>query len=134
MAIAGMILVALSQPGFAALMEPMLDGSFVNKDPVAIRWVPFALVAVFLIRAFGGFVSDYNFYDSVGLYAYNKNNFTVQNCVFTDFNKTMSISADGSLENIEDIEPGEEVRHGGVVRIVGRGIESERMYIKQGLS
>lgn len=59
MAIGGMILVALSQPGFAALMEPMLDGSFVDKDPVAIRWVPFALVGVFLVRAFGGFVSDY---------------------------------------------------------------------------
>ena len=59
MAIAGMILVALSQPGFAALMKPMLDGSFVDKNPDTIKWVPFAIVAVFLIRAFGGFISDY---------------------------------------------------------------------------
>ena len=58
-AIAGMILVAISQPGFAALMEPMLDGSFVNKDPATIKWVPLAIVGVFLIRATGGFVSDY---------------------------------------------------------------------------
>ena len=59
MAIAGMILVALSQPGFAALMKPMLDGSFVDKNPETIKWVPFAIIAVFLVRAFGGFVSDY---------------------------------------------------------------------------
>ncbi|MCW8855167.1 MAG: lipid A export permease/ATP-binding protein MsbA [Gammaproteobacteria bacterium] len=59
MAIAGMILVALSQPGFAALMEPMLDGSFVDKNPDTIKWVPFAIVAVFLVRALGGFISDY---------------------------------------------------------------------------
>jgi len=59
MAIAGMILVAISQPGFAALMKPMLDGSFVDKNPDTIKWVPFAIVAVFLIRALGGFISDY---------------------------------------------------------------------------
>ncbi|MDH5735985.1 MAG: lipid A export permease/ATP-binding protein MsbA [Gammaproteobacteria bacterium] len=59
LAIGGMILVALSQPGFAALMEPMLDGSFVNKDPVAIKWIPVAIIGVFFVRAIGGFASDY---------------------------------------------------------------------------
>ena len=57
--IIAMILVALSQPGFAALMQPMLDGGFIDKDPAVIRWVPFALIGVFIIRATSGFVSDY---------------------------------------------------------------------------
>ena len=54
-----MVLVALSQPAFAALMEPMLDGGFINKDPEIIRWLPFAVIGVFLVRSIAGFVSDY---------------------------------------------------------------------------
>ncbi|MCW9012483.1 MAG: lipid A export permease/ATP-binding protein MsbA [Gammaproteobacteria bacterium] len=59
LAIVGMVLVALSQPGFAALMQPMLDGSFVERDPQTIKWIPLALVGVFLVRAFSGFLSEY---------------------------------------------------------------------------
>lgn len=57
--VVAMILVALSQPAFAALMEPMLDGGFINKDPEVIRWIPIAIISVFLVRAGAGFVSDY---------------------------------------------------------------------------
>ena len=59
LAILGMVLVALAQPAFAALMKPMLDGSFVEKDPQTIKWVPLVLLVVFLIRAFAGFLSEY---------------------------------------------------------------------------
>lgn len=58
-AVIGMVLVALSQPAFAALMKPMLDGSFVDKDPTIIKWIPAALVVAFLIRAFAGFLSEF---------------------------------------------------------------------------
>ena len=54
-----MILVALSQPAFAALMKPLLDGGFVDKDPLVIKWIPLAIIGVFLVRASAGFVSDY---------------------------------------------------------------------------
>jgi len=57
--IIAMILVALSQPGFAALMEPILNGGFIDKDPEVIRWIPFAVIGVFLIRAISGVVSDF---------------------------------------------------------------------------
>ncbi len=57
--IIAMILVALSQPGFASLMEPILNGGFIDKDPEVIRWVPFAVIGVFLIRAISGVVSDF---------------------------------------------------------------------------
>ena len=59
LSIAGMILVALSQPGFAALMEPMLNGGFIDKDPEIIKWLPFAVIGVFLVRAISGFISEY---------------------------------------------------------------------------
>ncbi|MBI3187289.1 MAG: lipid A export permease/ATP-binding protein MsbA, partial [Gammaproteobacteria bacterium] len=59
LAILGMILVALAQPAFAGLMKPMLDGSFVERDPQTIKWVPVVLLLVFLVRAFAGFLSEY---------------------------------------------------------------------------
>ena len=58
-AVVGMVIVAATETGFAALMRPMLDGSFVNKDPEAIKFVPLALLGIFLIRGVGGFLSDY---------------------------------------------------------------------------
>ncbi|VAW57609.1 Lipid A export permease/ATP-binding protein MsbA [hydrothermal vent metagenome] len=54
-----MVFVALSQPAFAALMEPMLDGGFINKDPEIIQWLPYAFVGVFITRAIAGFAAEY---------------------------------------------------------------------------
>ncbi len=57
-AVLGMLLAAAGDTAVAALIKPMLDGSFVNKDPDAIRYIPFALVAVFLVRGISAFVAD----------------------------------------------------------------------------
>jgi subfamily B ATP-binding cassette protein MsbA len=54
-----MVLVAATEPVFPALMKPLLDGSFVNKDPTTIRYIPFALIGLFLVRGVFGFASDY---------------------------------------------------------------------------
>jgi subfamily B ATP-binding cassette protein MsbA len=54
-----MVLVAATEPVFPALMKPLLDGSFVNKDPTTIRLIPLALVGLFVVRGLFGFVSDY---------------------------------------------------------------------------
>ncbi len=54
-----MVLVASTEPLFPALMKPLLDGSFVNKDATTIRYIPFALVGLFLVRGVFGFASDY---------------------------------------------------------------------------
>ncbi len=58
-AVVAMTLYAATDTGFAALMRPMLDGSFVNKDPVVIRWVPFLLIGLFFVRGVSGFSSTY---------------------------------------------------------------------------
>ncbi len=55
----GMVVYALSEAAFAALMKPLLDGGFVEHDATVIRWVPWAIVAIFLIRGLAGFASGY---------------------------------------------------------------------------
>jgi subfamily B ATP-binding cassette protein MsbA len=55
-----MVLTAASEPVLPALMKPMLDGSFVAKDAVVIRWIPLALVALFVVRGIASFVSIYS--------------------------------------------------------------------------
>jgi subfamily B ATP-binding cassette protein MsbA len=58
-AIIGMIIVAAASTAFPALMQPMMDGSFVDRDPETIKWVPFALIGIFFVRVIGSFVSTY---------------------------------------------------------------------------
>lgn len=59
LAILTMVILAVSEAGLPALMKPMLDGSFVNKDADVIRWVPLALVALFVLRGIAAFASSY---------------------------------------------------------------------------
>lgn len=59
LAIIGMAVVAATEAGFAWVMKPMLDGTFVDKDPTIIRWLPVGLLAIFIIRGVGGFISTY---------------------------------------------------------------------------
>jgi subfamily B ATP-binding cassette protein MsbA len=54
-----MAVVAATEPAVPALVKPILDGGFVDKDTTLIRWAPFLLVALALVRAVAGFGSDY---------------------------------------------------------------------------
>ncbi|MHB0984034.1 MAG: lipid A export permease/ATP-binding protein MsbA [Sulfuricella sp.] len=58
-AVASMAVVAASEPAFPALLKPLLDGSFVNKDPASIRMVPPLLIGLFLLRGVFTFISAY---------------------------------------------------------------------------
>ncbi len=58
-AVLAMVLVAATETGFAALMKPMLDGNFIERDPTTIRLVPIALVLLFLFRGLASFASRY---------------------------------------------------------------------------
>ena len=57
--ILGMALFAVTDTAFAALIKPLLDGSFVAKDPETIRIFPFYLIGLFLLRSIAGFISTY---------------------------------------------------------------------------
>lgn len=54
-----LIVVAGTETGFAALMKPMMDGSFVARDPAVIKWAPFVLVGLFLVRGLASYLSQY---------------------------------------------------------------------------
>lgn len=58
-AILGMLAYALTDIAFAALMKPMLDGSFVEQDQRTIVLVPLAIIVIFIVRGIGGFGSTY---------------------------------------------------------------------------
>ncbi|HJO35164.1 MAG: lipid A export permease/ATP-binding protein MsbA [Pseudomonadota bacterium] len=50
---------AMAEIGFAWIMKPLLDGSFVRRDPAVIRIIPFAVLGLFLLRSLSQFVSTY---------------------------------------------------------------------------
>ena len=50
---------AVTDTAFAALIKPLLDGSFVEKDPEIIQMFPFLLIGLFLLRSIAGFISTY---------------------------------------------------------------------------
>ena len=59
LALSGLVINALTQPMFAAYLQPLLDGTFMEKDPEIIRWAPVALLVIFLLRGVSGFLSGY---------------------------------------------------------------------------
>lgn len=58
-AILAMAVVAATEAGSAWILQPMLDGSFVGKDPEVVRWLPFGLLGIFLVRGIASFISTY---------------------------------------------------------------------------
>jgi subfamily B ATP-binding cassette protein MsbA len=58
-AVLAMTLFAATDTGLAALMKPMLDGNFIERDPQTVRFVPFALILLFVFRGLTGFASRY---------------------------------------------------------------------------
>ena len=58
-AILGMVLSAASEPLFPALIKPLLDGSFVARDPFYSLWIPIALVGIFVLRGVFSFLTSY---------------------------------------------------------------------------
>jgi len=55
----GMLVYAVTEPLFAAMMQPLVDGSFVDRDPDVVSIIPVLLVILFVIRGSAGFVNTY---------------------------------------------------------------------------
>tara|TARA_R110001583_G_scaffold177418_2_gene332540 strand:+ start:46983 stop:48737 length:1755 start_codon:yes stop_codon:yes gene_type:complete len=58
-AVFAMAIYAGTETGLAAMMKPLMDGSFVNKDAETIKFIPLALIGLFLIRGAANFVTSY---------------------------------------------------------------------------
>ena len=59
LAVIGMILHALADTSFAALIKPLLDGSFVNQNEDVISLMPTLIILIFIFRGIGSFMSNY---------------------------------------------------------------------------
>ena len=59
LAVIGMLIEAGAAGAFTALMRPLIDLTFVARDPQAAAWLPFAIVGLFLARGIATFVTDY---------------------------------------------------------------------------
>lgn len=57
--IVGTAIAAATEPLLPALLKPMLDGTFVQKDDFVIRWAPLIIILIFLVRGIAGFVATY---------------------------------------------------------------------------
>ena len=52
-----MVILAATDPAIPALMQPMLDGAFIEKDPSIMTIVPILFVVLFAIRGLASYIS-----------------------------------------------------------------------------
>jgi len=50
LAILAIVVMAVSDPILAALIQPLLDGGFVDKDPTMMKWMPIFLILLFSVK------------------------------------------------------------------------------------
>jgi subfamily B ATP-binding cassette protein MsbA len=53
-----MVLLALTEPAIPWLLKPLLDGTFVERDPQFLFWSPILLMVLFLVRGTCGLASQ----------------------------------------------------------------------------
>jgi ATP-binding cassette, subfamily B, bacterial MsbA len=58
-AVVGMIMLSASAAGFTALMKPLMDEGFVQRDVATIKLIPPLIVLLFLARGIGNFLAQY---------------------------------------------------------------------------
>lgn len=58
-AIIAMAVFAATETGLAAMMKPLMDGSFVERDSETIALIPLMLIGLFLVRGVAGFFTSY---------------------------------------------------------------------------
>ncbi len=59
LAILGMLITAATEVALPAGAQPFLDGTFIDKDPVLMRWIPIGIIVLFAVRGLGTFVGTY---------------------------------------------------------------------------
>jgi subfamily B ATP-binding cassette protein MsbA len=57
--ILGILIVAATEVALPAAAQPFLDGTFVHKDAVLMRWAPWLIVLLFAVRGIGSFLGQY---------------------------------------------------------------------------
>lgn len=57
--ILAMAMAAATEPLLPALLQPLLDGTFVKKDDAVIRWAPVLVLLIFFVRGLASFVGSF---------------------------------------------------------------------------
>jgi subfamily B ATP-binding cassette protein MsbA len=52
-----MIVLGVTEAGIPALLKPVLDGTFVEQDPVYLAWAPLFIIGLFAVRGLATFAS-----------------------------------------------------------------------------
>ncbi|MDP2400108.1 MAG: lipid A export permease/ATP-binding protein MsbA [Burkholderiales bacterium] len=58
--ILGIIIVAATEPALPALLKPLLDGVFVEKNEAVIRWTPVFIIGLFVVRGLAEYLAQYS--------------------------------------------------------------------------
>ncbi len=58
LAVFAMVVMAATAPALPALMKPLMDGGFVDKDPLIMTWMPIMLVGLFFIRGLASYIGN----------------------------------------------------------------------------
>ncbi|MFM2396755.1 MAG: hypothetical protein RLZZ144_5, partial [Pseudomonadota bacterium] len=58
LSIIAMAVAAATEPLLPALLQPLLDGTFVKKDDAVIRWAPIFILVIFFVRGLTSFVGS----------------------------------------------------------------------------
>lgn len=57
--ILGLCMSVAVEVGLAAITKPLTDETFIHRDAESIRWMPFAILGLFLMRGIASFVAGY---------------------------------------------------------------------------
>ncbi|MFA6121225.1 MAG: lipid A export permease/ATP-binding protein MsbA [Sideroxydans sp.] len=57
--IIAIVVTAATEPLLPALLKPLLDGTFVNKDDTVIRLAPLIILLIFFVRGLASFIGTY---------------------------------------------------------------------------
>ncbi|QSA96240.1 lipid A export permease/ATP-binding protein MsbA [Methylococcus sp. EFPC2] len=57
--VVAMIVYSMLGPAFAKLLQPLIDGSFIDQDPEILRAAPYILIALSLVRGVTGYAGEY---------------------------------------------------------------------------
>jgi ATP-binding cassette, subfamily B, bacterial MsbA len=59
LALLGMLIVAATEPALPAVLKPLLDGTFVEKDTRVMMWMPVIIIGIFIVRGIGEYVGHF---------------------------------------------------------------------------
>ncbi len=55
----GIVIVAATEPALPALLKPLLDGVFVEKNEAMIQWIPVFIIGLFVVRGLAEYVAQF---------------------------------------------------------------------------